>query len=79
MEHASGFLKVVNEARPRVKELTLEQARARLAANPQAVLLDVREDAEWQNGHATQAAHLGKAHLHVLLSAQLDYISTVFY
>ena len=50
----------MNEARPRVREVTLEQARARLAANPRAVLLDVREDAEWQGGHATQALHLGK-------------------
>ena len=60
MEHAPGFLKIVNEARPRVKELTLEQVRARLAANLRAVLLDVREDTEWQNGHAAQAVHLGK-------------------
>jgi rhodanese-related sulfurtransferase len=60
MEHAPGFLKIVNEARSRVKELTLEDARLRLAANPKAVLLDVREDSEWQNGRATQAVHLGK-------------------
>jgi rhodanese-related sulfurtransferase len=60
MEHAPGFLKVVNEAQPKVKELTLEEARERLAKNPQAVLLDVREDNEWQQGHAAQARHLGK-------------------
>ena len=60
MEHAPGFLKIVNEARPRVKELTVEEARLRLAANPKAVLLDVREDGEWQNSRATQAVHLGK-------------------
>jgi rhodanese-related sulfurtransferase len=60
MDHSSGFLKVVNEARPRVKEITIEQARERLAKNSKAVLLDVREDLEWQNSHATQAAHLGK-------------------
>jgi rhodanese-related sulfurtransferase len=60
MEHSPGFLKVVNEARPRVKEITIEQMRARLAANPKAVLMDVREDIEWQNGHASQAVHLGK-------------------
>jgi rhodanese-related sulfurtransferase len=60
MEHSPGFLKVVNEARPRVKEVTIEQARERLAANPKAVLMDVREDIEWQNGHAAQAVHLGK-------------------
>lgn len=60
MEHAPGFLKVVNEARPRVKELTVAEARARLRANPEAVLLDVREDHEWSEQHAAEALHLGK-------------------
>jgi rhodanese-related sulfurtransferase len=60
MEHAPGFLKLVNEARPYVHELTIEQARQRLAANPKAVLMDVREDHEWQKAHAVQAVHLGK-------------------
>ena len=60
MDHSPGFLKIVNEARPKVKEVTVEQARARLKENPKAVLVDVREDAEWQNGHAVEAVHLGK-------------------
>ena len=60
MEHSPGFLKVVNEARKHVRELTIEQARDRLAKNPNAVLLDVREDTEWAKGHAVQAQHLGK-------------------
>ncbi|HEV2391129.1 MAG TPA: rhodanese-like domain-containing protein [Verrucomicrobiae bacterium] len=60
MEHAPGFLKIVNEERPYVKEITVEQARERLARNPQALLIDVREDAEWEKGHAAQAMHLGK-------------------
>lgn len=60
MDHSPGFLKVVNEARPRVKEITIEQARARLEANPNAILLDVREDDEWLTGHAAEAKHLGK-------------------
>ena len=60
MDHSPGFLKIVNEARPKVKEVTVEQARARLGENPKAVLVDVREDAEWQNGHAVEAVHLGK-------------------
>ncbi len=60
MEHAPGFLKLVNETRPRVKELSLEEARARLQQNPNAVFLDVREDSEWVKGHAVQAVHLGK-------------------
>ncbi len=60
MEHAPGFLKIVNEARPHIKEVTMEEARTRLANNPRVMLIDVREDAEWQNGHAAQAVHLGK-------------------
>src|SRR5436190_23996091 len=60
MVHSPGFLKVVNEARPRVKEIAVEEALARLKQNPQAILLDVREDKEWQSGHAVGARHLGK-------------------
>lgn len=60
MEHSPGFLKLVNEVRPRVSEITIEQARERLAKNPQAVFLDVREDHEWQKGHAVEAVHLGR-------------------
>ena len=60
MQHAPGFLKLVNEARPQVKEIGIEEARERLAKNPQAVLLDVREDSEWAKGHAAQAVHLSK-------------------
>ncbi len=60
MQHAPGFLKLVEQERPNVKEVTVEQARERLARNPQALLMDVREDSEWAKGHATQAIHLGK-------------------
>lgn len=60
MVHSPGFLTLVNETRPRVREITPDQARQRLAANPQAVLLDVREDHEWAAGHAVEAVHLGK-------------------
>jgi rhodanese-related sulfurtransferase len=60
MQHSPGFLKVVNEVRPRIREVTLEDARRRLEANAKAVLIDVREDGEWAAGHALQAVHLGK-------------------
>lgn len=60
MDHSPGFLKVVNEAKPRVREITIDQLRERLRQNPHAVLVDVREDSEWQNGHARGARHLGK-------------------
>jgi len=50
----------VTEKRPYVKEITIDEARDRLARNPKAVLLDVREDHEWDKDHAEGAVHLGK-------------------
>ncbi len=60
MDHSPGFLRLVDDAKPRVREISIADARARFTQNPQAVLLDVREDHEWQQGHAAQAGHLGK-------------------
>jgi rhodanese-related sulfurtransferase len=60
MEHSPGFLKLVTQERPYVKEISLEQVRDRLAKNPNVVLIDVREDHEWEKDHAAEAIHLGK-------------------
>ena len=60
MQHSPGFLRLVEAARTRVREISLDEARRRLTQNPAVVLLDVREDHEWGNGHAAQAVHLGK-------------------
>jgi len=71
MDHSPGFLKLVNETRPHVKEISVEQARERLARNREAVLMDVREDDEWRAGHAEQAIHLGKGILERDLERQV--------
>ena len=60
MDHSPGFLNLVNDAKKRVNEIGVAEARVRLTANPKIVLLDVREDHEWQAGHAVEAVHLGK-------------------
>jgi rhodanese-related sulfurtransferase len=60
MDHSPGFLKIVAEAKKHVTEVSIADARARIAAQPKTVLLDVREDHEWQAGHAAEAVHLGK-------------------
>lgn len=60
MQHSPNFLRIVDEARPRVREITIDEARKRLAENPRCVLLDVREDHEWEAGHAIGAVHLGR-------------------
>ena len=60
MQHSPRFLKVVEEVRPKIREVSVEEAKTRLEANPKAVLIDVREESEWAAGHAAQAIHLGR-------------------
>jgi rhodanese-related sulfurtransferase len=60
MKHSPGFLKLVDDAKTRVREVSVDETLGRLAANPAVKLIDVREDLEWQAGHAARALHLGK-------------------
>jgi rhodanese-related sulfurtransferase len=60
MDHSPGFLRLVNTERRFVKEVTVADARQMMDANPACVLLDVREESEWQAGHAVGARHLSK-------------------
>ena len=60
MKHSEGFLKVVNDAKSRIREVTVDETRARLKADNSVRLIDVREDNEWEAAHAAGAEHLGK-------------------
>ncbi len=60
MEHSPGFLIIAEGAKSRVREVTVEETRRRLASGDGVRLIDVREDNEWQAGHATGAEHLGR-------------------
>ena len=60
MKHSEGFLKIVDDAKSRIKEVSVSETRDRLAVNPTTRLIDVREDNEWNEAHAAGAEHLGK-------------------
>lgn len=60
MKHSPGFLKVVNDAKTRVRECTVDDVRARQQRGEIFLLIDVREDSEWARGHLPQARHLSK-------------------
>ena len=60
MKHSEGFLKLVDAAKSRIREVSVEETRNRMTANDNVRLIDVREDNEWQAGHAASAEHLGK-------------------
>ena len=60
MAHNPGFMKLVNEAKSRIRETDINGYKKMLADGQKAVLIDVREDNEWVAGHAAGAMHLGK-------------------
>jgi rhodanese-related sulfurtransferase len=60
MQHAPGFLKVVNDAKTRVKECMVADVKRRQDAGDRFVLVDVREESEWAAGHLPGAMHIGK-------------------
>lgn len=58
-EHSPGFLALVDEARPRVREVTVDET-LQAVNGATARLIDVREDHEWDACHAKGADHLSK-------------------
>jgi rhodanese-related sulfurtransferase len=59
-DHSPAFQALVDEARPRVREITIEDYRARLAAGETLLLIDIREDHEWDAGRIPGALHIGR-------------------
>ena len=60
MKHSPAFLKIVDEAKSRIRQTTPEEVKARLDRGEKLVLADVREDNEWEAGHILGSTHIGK-------------------
>jgi rhodanese-related sulfurtransferase len=58
--HNQAFLALVNDAKSRISQIDIDQYRQMKESGEPHVLVDVREDSEWQKGHAAGATHLGK-------------------
>lgn len=56
--HSSAFLKLVNDAKSRIKQVDIDQYKK--MSGDDHILIDTREDSEWAAGHAAGALHLGK-------------------
>ena len=59
-QHSARFLKIVEDARRRIREITIDDVKARLDRGETFLLLDVREESEYANDHLPGAIHLGK-------------------
>jgi rhodanese-related sulfurtransferase len=71
MAHSPAFLGLIESVHATVRDVSVEQTRARLRENPSAILVDVREDNEWNAGHAAGAIHLGKGIIERDIEAQV--------
>src|ERR1700719_4389324 len=60
MAHAAQFMKLVTAAKAKVKETNVTDVKRRIDAGENLMLIDVREDNEWAQGHLPGALHLGK-------------------
>ena len=60
MQHSTRFLKIVDDARSRIKETNVDEVRERLDRGDKFVLIDVREESEFAKDHLPGAIHLGK-------------------
>jgi len=59
-QHSSGFEKLVQEAKTRVHELTVDQVKSKIDRGDRFQIIDVREESEWARDHLPEAIHLGK-------------------
>jgi rhodanese-related sulfurtransferase len=59
-QHSPGFLTIVNDAKSRVKECTVDDVTSRLDRNETLNIVDVREESEFAAGHIPGATHLSK-------------------
>jgi len=58
--HSEAFVKLVQDAKQRVKEEDFRETKKRLDAGEKIVLVDTREESEWARGHIPGAVHLSK-------------------
>jgi rhodanese-related sulfurtransferase len=71
MPHSSAFIKLVDEARKNIQEMSVAEAAEFIQTNPQVPVIDVRETEEYDNGHLPNALHLSKG----LIELQIEQVA----
>jgi rhodanese-related sulfurtransferase len=76
MAHSPQFLKLVNEAKKQVKETNVAEVKRRMDSGEKFLLVDVREDNEWEKGHVPGAVHMGRGVIERDIETQVPETST---
>jgi rhodanese-related sulfurtransferase len=76
MQHAPRFLKIVNDAKSRIKETNVDEVKSRLDRGEKFMLMDVREESEFAKDHLPGAIHLGKGVIERDVEARIPDLNT---
>jgi rhodanese-related sulfurtransferase len=79
MAHAPGFLKLVNDAKSRVRECTVDDLKQKLDRKESIVVVDVREESEYARDHIPGSVHLGKGVIERDIEAKVPDTNTPLY
>lgn len=76
MQHAPRFLQIVNDAKSRVKETTVDEVNRKLDRGDKFTLIDVREESEFTKDHLPGAVHMGKGVIERDIEARFPDLNT---
>jgi rhodanese-related sulfurtransferase len=74
--HPPRFLKIVDDARSRIQETTVDAVKAKLDGGGKVLLIDVREESEFAKDHLPSAIHLGKGIIERDIEARVPELTT---
>jgi rhodanese-related sulfurtransferase len=75
-QHSARFLRIVEDAKKRVREVSIDDVKARLDRSDKFVLVDVREESEYAKDHLPGAIHLGKGVIERDIEERVPELST---
>ena len=75
-QHSARFLRIVEDAKKQVRELSIDDVKARLDRGDKFVLVDVREESEYAKDHLPGAIHLGKGVIERDIEERVPELST---
>ena len=76
LQHSPRFLEIVQDAKKRIRELTVDDVKAKLDRGEKFLLVDVREESEYAKDHLPKSIHLGKGVIERDIEARVPDTST---
>jgi rhodanese-related sulfurtransferase len=75
-QHPPRFLKIVDDARSRIRETNVDEVKRRMDRGDKFLLVDVREESEFAKDHLPGAIHLGKGIIERDIEARVPELNT---